>query len=74
MKDETRTLLTKSVSHFFGEVFQGLASKVLVIIGTLLISTMFTGAALWLYDWPLVLSPSGGLVLLSVMLFFWSDL
>lgn len=74
MKNETRTLLAKSVSRFFGEVFQGLASRVIVIIGTLLIATMFTGAVLWLTDWPLVLSPSGGLVVLGVMLFFWSDL
>jgi len=65
--DKQRSFL-RSIVSFLGDFLKDVASSMLVVILTFCLATLVSAGLLWLYEWPLILSPVGGFVVLGVML------
>ena len=61
------------VSRFLSDIFKDVAASLLVVMLTFCFATAVTTGILWYYQWPLILSPVGGFIVLGVMLLFWYD-
>ena len=70
--DNQRSFLT-SIASFLSDLLKDIASSMLVVILTFLFATLVSAGLLWFYQWPLVLAPVGGFVVLGVMLALWYD-
>jgi hypothetical protein len=42
-------------------------------MATFIVGTMVSAGMLWFYEWPLLLAPVGGFIVLGVMLVLWYD-
>ena len=67
-RDDKQTSLFNSIVSFLGDFLKDVASSMLVVILTCCLATLVSAGLLWLYEWPLILSPVGGFVVLGVML------
>lgn len=67
-RDDKQTSLFNSIVSFLGDFLRDVASSMLVVILTFCLATLVSAGLLWLYEWPLILSPVGGFVVLGVML------
>tara|TARA_E500000178_G_C16475737_1_gene510793 strand:- start:275 stop:502 length:228 start_codon:yes stop_codon:yes gene_type:complete len=67
-RDDKQTSLFNSIVSFLGDFLKDVASSMLVVILTFCLATLVSAGLLWLYEWPLILSPVGGFVVLGVML------
>ena len=72
-RGERSSGLLSSVVGFFSDILKEVAESLLVVVLTFLFATAVTAGILWYYEWPLLLSPVGGFVVLGVMLLFWYD-
>jgi len=61
------------ISRFLGDILKDVAASLLVVVLTFCFATAVTAVILWYYQWPLILSPVGGFIVLGVMLLFWYD-
>ncbi|MBT5134708.1 MAG: hypothetical protein HOM33_04365 [Halieaceae bacterium] len=44
-----------------------------MVVEPFFFATFASAGLLWHYEWPLVLSPVGGLIVVGVMLALWND-
>lgn len=65
--------LLAGVARFFSDILEDVAASLLVVVLTFSFATAVTAGMLWYYQWPLLLSPVGGFIVLGVMLLFWYD-
>ena len=65
--------LLAGVARFFSDILKDVAASLLVVVLTFSFATAVTAGMLWYYQWPLLLSPVGGFIVLGVMLLFWYD-
>ncbi|MDA8754073.1 hypothetical protein N9M70_00530 [Luminiphilus sp.] len=49
------------------------ASSMLVVVASFCFATFVSAGLLWHFEWPLVLSPVGGLIVVGVMPALWND-
>ena len=42
-------------------------------MGSFVFAAAVSAGMLWFYDWPLLIAPVGGFIVLGVMLVFWYD-
>lgn len=61
------------VSRLVSDILKDVAASLLVVMLTFCFATAVTAVILWYYQWPLILSPAGGFIVLGVMLLFWYD-
>lgn len=61
------------ITRFLGDIVSEVASSLVVVVLTFLFATAVSAGMLWMYEWPLFLSPVGGSIVLGVMLLFWYD-
>lgn len=61
------------ITRFLGDIVSEVASSLVVVVLTFLFATAVSAGMLWMYEWPLFLSPVGGFIVLGVMLLFWYD-
>jgi ABC-type bacteriocin/lantibiotic exporter with double-glycine peptidase domain len=59
--------------RFFKDIFKSVAESLLVVVGTFVFATTVSAGMLWFYEWPLLLAPVGGFIVLGVMLVLWYD-
>ena len=59
--------------RFFSSLPRDMVASLLVVVLTFCFATAVTAGILWYYQWPLMLSPVGGFIVLGVMLLFWYD-
>ena len=71
-KDHPREFFSALLA-FVSDIVKDLASSMLVVLLTFCFATAVTAGMLWYYQWPLVLSPVGGFIVLGVMMLFWND-
>lgn len=69
---EARGFLSGLV-RLFSEIVRDVAASLFVVVLTFCFATAISASVLWYYQWPLVLSPVGGFIVLGVMLLFWYD-
>lgn len=65
--------LLAGVARFFSDILKDVAASLLVVVLTFSFATAVAAGMLWYYQWPLLLSPVGGFIVLGVMLLFWYD-
>jgi ABC-type bacteriocin/lantibiotic exporter with double-glycine peptidase domain len=70
--DHQRSFLT-SIASFLSDLLKEIVSSMFVVMLTFLLATFVSAGLLWFYDWPLVLAPVGGFVVIGVMLALWYD-
>ena len=70
--DKERSLLS-SIGSFLADLLKDVASSMFVVVLTFLLATLVSAGLLWFYEWPVVLAPVGGFVVLGVMLALWYD-
>ena len=73
MKENPVRDLLSALVKFVAEIVTSVASSMLVVVVTFCFATFVSAGLLWYSQWPLVLSPVGGLIVVGVMLAFWSD-
>ena len=71
-KDHPREFFSALLA-FVSDIVKDLASSMLVVLLTFCFATAVTAGMLLYYQWPLVLSPVGGFIVLGVMLLLWND-
>ena len=70
--DHQRSFLT-SIASFLSDLLKEIVSSMFVVMLTFLLATFVSAGLLWFHDWPLVLAPVGGFVVIGVMLALWYD-
>lgn len=71
--DDNQSSFFSSMVSFLRDLLKDIASSMLVVVLTFLLATVVSAGLLWFYEWPLILAPLGGFVVLGVMLALWHD-
>ena len=73
MKENPVRDLLSALVKFVAEIVTSVASSMLVVVASFCFATFVSAGLLWHFEWPLVLSPVGGLIVVGVMPALWND-
>ena len=77
MEHKKEIVVTGVLAHvmrFFKDIFKSVAESLLVVVGIFVVATTTVSVGmLWFYEWPPLLAPVGGFIVLGVMLVLWYD-